>query len=245
MQLVHFSTFPPHWCMAKALSRDALWKDVPMPHKPGPTAASHGNTITETAEEGANKRPLIYHGYTLKSLSSRNSWKQHCLYGANEKGDAGWHCGLLQWPGKQVPSGPWDSSSPSQSKGRIQLLSSQSGRRFYSLTLTSLLSQGFHTLPASLFWGSNILPRKKLFPTSNLKHCCNCSHHFLSPCPWTWRTDYSLCSAAAFYTLQPCFPTSFSSPHTEICEHCQWLPSLAHLGWTWPLCEDQSTRPVH
>lgn len=113
-----------------------------------------------------------------------------------------------------------------------QLLSNQSGRRFYSLTLTSFLSQGFHTLPASLFWGSNILPRKKLFPTSNLKHCCNCSHHFLSPCPWTWRTDYSLCSAAAFYTLQPCFPTSFSFPHTEICEHCQWLPSLAHLGWT-------------
>lgn len=53
VQPVHLSSFTHHWWTAKALSSDALGKerkDVPTPHKPGPTAASRENTIMETAE---------------------------------------------------------------------------------------------------------------------------------------------------------------------------------------------------
>lgn len=88
---------------------------------------------------------------------------------------------------------------PSPKTGSV--VSRQSGRCLYSLTPTSFLSQGFHTLPASLFWWSNILARKKLFPTSNLKHCYISSHRFFFPRPWTWRTDYPFRSAAAFCML--------------------------------------------
>jgi len=48
--------------MGKALSHDALeLKDIAMSCSPGPTAASRDNTITETAEDGANSRPLVCH----------------------------------------------------------------------------------------------------------------------------------------------------------------------------------------
>lgn len=93
-----------------------------------------------------------------------------------------------------------------------ELVSSQSGRRFYSLTLTSLLSQGFHTLPASLFWGSNILPREKLFPTSNLKHCYNCSPSFPFPLPMDMENRLFSLFCSSFLHATTMFPHQFFLP---------------------------------
>lgn len=227
MRLVHLSIFTHHWCMAKALSHDASeWKDIPMPRNPRPTAASRGNTVTETAEDGANKRPLICHVYTLKSLSSKNFWKQHCLYGANEKGTQG---DTMIYCSNQESRCLQDLGThlvhPSPKTGSV--IPHQSGRCLYSLTLTSLLSQGFHTLQASLFWGYNLLPRKKLFPTPNLKHCYIFSPLFLFPSPMDMKNRlFSLfCSSFLHAT------TMFSHQSSlALCWNMWAWPAVAFLS---------------
>lgn len=110
--------FTHHCLMAEAFRHDSLeWKDVPMQRKPGPTAVSHSNTVTQTDEEGANKNPLICHIHTLQSWSSKYFWKQHCLHRVNEKSNTGWHFEVPQWF-IAVTRNAGFSSSPSQSHHR-------------------------------------------------------------------------------------------------------------------------------